>query len=172
VCVCVYTHTHTHTHTYIYTYLRYTMGRLPKGSLPMIVLGPHPILREHLYGSMLISFVSSIEKHRGLVSSIGKHRGLVSSIDSASTFAGACCSKSSEESSRNPSLSKLPHSPRSCFESGRVSVLPMLSIRQHTSAYVSMRPRSCFESPMLSIRPHTSAYVSMRPHASAHVSIG
>jgi hypothetical protein len=78
----IYTHIHIYKYTYIYiyTYLRDTMGRLPKGSLPMIVLGPHSILREHLYGSMLVSLVSSIEKHRGLVSS----------IDSASTFTAAC----------------------------------------------------------------------------------
>ncbi len=39
-----------------------------------------------------------------------------------------------------------------------------VSIRQHTSAYVSM-------SAYVSIRQHTSAYVSIHPHTSAYVSI-
>jgi hypothetical protein len=37
-------------------------------------------------------------------------------------------------------------------------------IRQHTSAYVSIRQRS--------IRQHTSAYVSIRQHTSAYIRIG
>jgi hypothetical protein len=40
------------------------------------------------------------------------------------------------------------------------------SIRQHTSAYVSIRQH---ESACVSMRQHTSAYVSMRQHASAYV---
>jgi uncharacterized protein YcbX len=54
-----------------------------------------------------------------------------------------------------------------------------LSIRQHTSAYVSMRTqivamqqrRSKDTSACVSIRQHSSAYVSIRQHTSAYVSI-
>ncbi len=42
------------------------------------------------------------------------------------------------------------------------------SIRQHTSAYVSIRQHT---SAYVSIRQHTSAYVSIRQHTSAYVSI-
>jgi hypothetical protein len=43
-----------------------------------------------------------------------------------------------------------------------------VSIRQHTSAYVSIHQHT---SAYVSIRQHTSAYVSIRQHTSAHVSI-
>jgi hypothetical protein len=43
----------------------------------------------------------------------------------------------------------------------------LVSIRQHTSAYVSIRQPSAY----VSIRQHTSAYVSIRQHTSAYVSI-
>ncbi len=49
-----------------------------------------------------------------------------------------------------------------------------VSMRQHTSAYVSIRRTShktCTPFASASIRPHTSAYVSIRQHTSAYVSI-
>jgi hypothetical protein len=56
---------------------------------------------------------------------------------------------------------------RLIYVSIRQHMSAYVSIRQHTSAYV----RSAFRLIYVSIRQHTSAYVSIRQHTSAYVSI-
>jgi hypothetical protein len=53
---------------------------------------------------------------------------------------------------------------------GHLSIVPYVSIRQHTSAYVSIRGAEGYLSivPYVSIRQHTSAYVSIRQRTSAY----
>jgi hypothetical protein len=64
----------------------------------------------------------------------------------------------------------------SAYVSIRQHTSAYVSIRQNTSAYVSMRPRlqwqgACWRALRSHYRQHTSAYVSTRQHTSAYVSI-
>jgi hypothetical protein len=65
--------------------------------------------------------------------------------------------------------------PRTPVSSPQNATPPYVSIRQHTSAYVSrIRQHTSADLTLaadLSIRQHTSAYVSIRQHTSAYVSM-
>ncbi len=138
------------THTQAYVHACAYCGRRGGGRMPP------PALRCCMSGSSSGSACRLIHKKRQCMGG-----GAYAHISPALR----CCMSGS--SSRSAAC-------RSCTAQSRILSSAYVSIRQHTSAYVSICLPLLYcpvTDTLFSIRQHTSAYVSIRQHTSAYVSI-